>query len=62
MRNAPKTVFAPEGRLRPFPPQAVLGPTFTSGSGDDKMTEWSGPFTGLLLSDGGENPVLQHYV
>jgi hypothetical protein len=39
------------GVYAPCPPKAVLGPTFTSGSGDDEMVEWSGPFTGLLWSD-----------
>ena len=45
-----------QGRLRPFPPKAVFGPTFTSGSGGRILREWSGPFTGLLLAQPAGRP------
>jgi hypothetical protein len=38
-----------DARLRAFPPKAVLGPTFTSGSGERILRGWSGPLTGLRL-------------
>jgi hypothetical protein len=41
-----------EGRLRPFPPKAVLGPAFTPGEEENEPWLLSGPFTGLLDAQG----------
>ena len=52
-RNSDSSVF--QGRLRSFPPKAVLGPAFTPGWRDTEnicfnFVVLSGPFTGLLLA------------
>jgi len=42
--------FGSQGRLRPFPPKAVLGPAFTPGERTDRSdVSCPAPFTGLLL-------------
>ena len=41
-----------EGRLRPFPPKAVLGPALTPGEEESEPWLLSGSFTSLLDARG----------